>query len=521
MGRPRSEVAAQWCRIAGELTEDFPISILNSNRLELVLNKIGKATCASIDIKRKREGRNDVRWLHVISRTARGGGHTALCRRWIQADKSNDQHHLALTFQESTDIDPELVDEVKTRGGAINYVSQKYSLLERAIQLNKIAAEFDVVVLHIHMWDPVPSIAFAQPGGPPVLMMNHADHVYWTGSSVADVVLNIRPSGEALCLPYRGCHKTFRLPVPLPLPTTSEGERDELRKSLRLTLGIPSDAIVYLTIGSAYKYAPIQELNFLETTETLLERVSNSYLIAVGPNIDDPMWQALAERTGGRVKAFGFQPELTSFLAAADVYLEGFPFGSLTALLEAALFGLPPVLAPAACPLPYRSDDFGLVKVTAPENVAAYIFKAILLASDQTERQRLGQQVRFSTQLHHCGEAWEKYVVLLRQMVLNEVQHLPDGNAAAEPLPDHLISYWNHFCAKRTRDNPVSFAMRRCMRYGLRPWIDIKVLVGLINAKSKHVRSPNILTVAFGGTFLSLLPKSLSRRIYLGKQQKN
>ena len=81
-------------------------------------------------------------------------------------------------------------------------------------------------------------------------------------------------------------------------------------------------------------------------------------------------------------------------MSAATVYLEGFPFGSLTAMLEAALAAVPPVMAPALCPLPYRSDDFALHDEPVPEDVDAYVARALALASRQITNPASGGAVR-------------------------------------------------------------------------------------------------------------------------------
>lgn len=57
-------------------------------------------------------------------------------------------------------------------------VSGKY--MERAARLKKLAYEWaDIVVLHMHMMDPIPVIGFGIDGGPPIIYMNHGDHCFW------------------------------------------------------------------------------------------------------------------------------------------------------------------------------------------------------------------------------------------------------------------------------------------------------------------------------------------------------
>ena len=48
-------------------------------------------------------------------------------------------------------------------------------------------------------------LAFADESGlPPVLFLNHADHLFWLGTSVADLVLNLRDAATDISIARRG-----------------------------------------------------------------------------------------------------------------------------------------------------------------------------------------------------------------------------------------------------------------------------------------------------------------------------
>ena len=70
----------------------------------------------------------------------------------------------------------------------------------------------------------------------------------------------------------------------------------------------------------------------------MFERRTDALLLAAGPS-PDADWMPAGERTGGRIRALGRLPEVTLLHEAADVYVDSFPFSSLTSLLKQAATG--------------------------------------------------------------------------------------------------------------------------------------------------------------------------------------
>src|SRR5205814_8905774 len=152
----------------------------------------------------------------------------------------------------------------------------------------------------------------------------------------SDIVVDIRDSGLSLSTSFRGVRSSAVLPVPL------EDRGLSLRSVAAARVGDPTAlarGLVLLTIGSPHKYHPSRQLDFEKTVVRIVDALGDCTLIAVGPSPDDPLWQQLAARTKGRVVAVGLDPDLAPWHGAADLYIEGFPIGSYTALLEVALAG--------------------------------------------------------------------------------------------------------------------------------------------------------------------------------------
>ena len=194
MGKGQHEPASRWLIVAARFADSFGCGAFVSPRMESLAHTL--AMQLPIPAHRRPERRLRRRWLHVLSRVYSTGGHTTMLRRWIEADDSGDEHHLVLTFTEKLEIQA-VRDCIERTGGKVFTLGNIPSILQKANRLRELAwQESDQVVMHSHMWDVVPTIAFGVVGGPPVLLLNHADHTFWVGASVADLLVNLRLSGQ-------------------------------------------------------------------------------------------------------------------------------------------------------------------------------------------------------------------------------------------------------------------------------------------------------------------------------------
>jgi len=462
------EAAAGWALLSAVIADKMGCGRLMSAELEGLLVKLA----TRIALPKRGTSSAQRRWLHVFSEVFSIGGHSALAARWIALDSGKDRHSLVTTFQEATDVPRAMYEAIMSKGGTIHTLGGVKSLNERARRLREIAwQEADVVVLHIHMWDVVPVIAFGVPGGPPVLLLNHADHTFWVGSTVADSIINLRRSGQDVAEKWRGVDRHAYLPIPLPVPSDHD---PHLGRSIRIELGIPEQAPVFLTVGSYFKYLAIGEINFVDTACRLLKKVPDAYLIAVGPTADHPDWQAARDVTGGRLMAVGPKHDLAGYFAAADVYIEGFPFGSLTALLEAGLAGLSCVRAPIPCPPPFTSDGEALDHLPQPANLDDYIDQAAALATSPISRRSQSKALKEAIERVHLGAGWQSF--------LDEVKaRLPAQHniyqVSAPIFPPLWEQYWLPYLVRRLGGDPLLFFYVKGHRLGLAPRPSMRMLL--------------------------------------------
>ncbi len=457
--------AARWCRFAAE-TAGFGCGFLASPELEFVLLQLAQR----LQVPPRRTSSSSQRhWLHVMSRTDRIGGHNALLKRWISLNPGNDRHSVVV-LEHLDPAETELELLVDSCGGAfVSLIDAASRPLDSAKRLRALAwSNSDVVVLHHHMWDVVPTMAFGVEGGPPVFLMNMADHLFWSGVSIADCILELRLEGIKLSQEHRGTRRSYLLQVPLTDQSKSSSTMSE-KTATRKALGIDEAATVFLTVGRASKFEPREGVDFLATARALLRKVPDSVLIAVGPSPQSAAWEIARKETNGRLVAVGNQTNLQPFHAAADIYLEGFPFGSLTALLEAGLAGLPCVRAPGISPAIFRATGSAIDHLPVPNDQDAYIREAVSLAG-MSQSSRIDLGVRLAAKIdrfHRTG--WIEQLSGIPEIAKHELSRL---KAPLEPLSlsDAKLLRW-------VDGSPLASIFWQARRYGMKPMIDAKLVL--------------------------------------------
>lgn len=422
------EGATIWAQKAADFAFWHHPAVYSSAELETVLLKCARELDARYeinikDIPEKNPAKRSV--LHVLSQGYSIGGHTKLVKQWIQTDTDNTLHSIAVTLNgEST---PEwLIEAARNSGGWYYRLDQdNLNLCQRAKVLRAIAYSWaDVVVVHAHPHDPIPVLSFGIDGGPPIIFMNHADHGFWLGVSVADTVANIRKSGELITLNQRGAKHSEYLPIPLSVP-----QRVIAKEEAKRRLGIDCDKIVLLSVASAYKYSACGQLDFLQSLKNIVLRNPQVIALVIGP-IDEGRWQQLRFATGGRVRALGIQSDVSLYYNCADVYLESFPVGSITAALEAGIHGIPMVGLIDKIPLIIQNDDISIKKAnTHVCNLTAYEEEVEKLILNRDLRELRSSHIEKLILNDHVAE-WKYHVTRL-------MRSLPSSHSINKPITRH------------------------------------------------------------------------------------
>lgn len=507
--------ALRWCSVAAwSASGKGWFGELSSRELEAELLRAAKQL--PLPAGPRRTGSRP-RWLHVLSEAYATLGHTNLCRKWLQYDA--DVVHDVILLDQKGDVPKNLIDTVQGTGGECVVLDSAAAPMQRAADLRRYAWEnASVVVLHTHPDEVLATVAFGVEGGPPVLLLNHADHVFWAGGSVADIVLDIRMSGHLWTKHLRGLDRAMILPIPLLRSDDQEHAdtvRSQQRQTLRSSLGIPTDAVILLTVGSPTKYEAMPGFDFVATAQQIVRACDDAYVVAIGPR-DEGVWKAARKATAGRILALGYQQETTLFCNSADLYIEGFPLGSLTALLEAGEAGLPCVLSPSIPP--FRSDSPSLDACPQPKDVQDYIKTVVSLAKDAKARAEIGGKLQKAIRSKHCGTGWLARLKEIKGQIPASHRIYPDfkpGGAEAR-MRDWFLNFLH---SKETIPTMVTLAERvfaeAWRRTDSRPQLDSRLWTELNQCaleKGQNGDSKNSLAEVRGTISLGCLNRKIQSR---------
>lgn len=407
-------LAATYASMAANWPVSQHCGFFCSGRLEELLLDLGKRAVPASPPYCKPLTRAGLRKnvLHVCTLIGRIGGLTRMLRRWIEQDPEN-CHSIALTRQTWRNIPADLMTAVGATGGHVYQVNASPgALLSWARQLRNISqrANIDLVILHIGNGDIVPLLAFADKNGcPPVVLLDHADHLFWAGAGISDVVISLRESGMRLAQSRRGIepHRNVLLPIPLD-PTDRTLARHEAKKAL----GFPINQVMLLSTARSVKYRSLDSLSYADIHASILEKYKNVNLVVVGSGVRED-WADAAYRAEGRILMLDASDDISLYQQAADIYVDSFPFVSNTSLLEAASFGVPVVTI-------YPYSDAGEILGADMPGLSGCIVRARTfrdysrelgkLIEDDVYRMMIGNRLEKQVRALHTGAGWLRHL---------------------------------------------------------------------------------------------------------------
>ncbi|OAS25397.1 hypothetical protein [Methylobacterium platani] len=428
----RDERASVLAEAAAAFATTNHCGLFSSPELERLITTLGRRLTPRSGAAHTPPRPSPERVLHVLTEAKAVGGSSRMAWRWIAQDRGR-RHSVALTRQDGAPPPAPLVAAVLASGGTVHCLDGA-GLLARARQLAALGREADLAVLHTEQ-DVVPLLAFADPArSPPTLFVDHGDHKFRLGLAASTVVASMRESGQRHARRRRDVDPARNPLLPTLLdPAPTPGRRQEARRAL----GLPAEARILLSIARGLKFGLPGNPDYADRHLPVLEADPAALLVVVGAGAR-PDWQAAAERCGGRIVTLDERPDTGAFYDAADIYVDSFPFVSITSLLEAGSRGLPLVSCFPHAPEAeiFGADMPGLTGClrragTWPE------YQAILagLLADEAERRALGQRTRTSIAAMHTGAGW--MAALDRAYALAAREHGP----FRAPRPDDAPAF--------------------------------------------------------------------------------
>jgi hypothetical protein len=413
--RNHAQEALARAQIAADFAWHSHTGTFTSSTLEDLVREIGQ----DLDISTRE--RSSVRAksvpagvVHVMTSASAIGGHSRAVWRWIDHD-SERAHSVVLTRQAGQAVPAALARAVERAGGVVIQLDRAPGGLSRRAKRLRLACEDAAcIVVHTHPYDVIPGVAFARDALPaPVIFCNHADHVFWLGTGAGTLVASIRDVGRDLALSRRGIPE--QRSALLPIPLADRPARRMSKREARLRLGVADEALVLLSAASEYKYASGKRPHLTELVEPLLRNHANAVFLAAGPS-DRGAWARARRRTSGQVRPVGPQTSMAIFYDAADVYLDSWPFSSLTSMLEAAAHGVPVLAFDAGArdhPV-FGPDDPAVNRYALlAEDDRAYQSLLERVFIDSEFRSDRGDMARRVVTAVHSGANWRRSLVQL------------------------------------------------------------------------------------------------------------
>lgn len=381
-------------------------------------------------------------FLHVMTQSYTTGGHTRVVERWVDRSPIEQKHSIVLLYQGGEPIPTKLGNVVHEHKGEL-YVFDENTLEDRAIKLRELAMQYEYIILHIHMYDPTAIVAFGiDDFTRPVIFFNHADHSYWCGASIIDMLADLRDNDIAQ--KKRGIENVFTLRIPFeanPIILAYPKSKEQSR----LDLGLPLDKKIILTVGGAHKYRPFAGCEFCELVSKAISSLEDVVCYGIGPTQDIGGWS----KYGGRFKALGsidYGQKYFDYLNACDVYINSIPIGGGAAMLDALQFRRP-ILSYALF-----NDKLGdIVKgIETTYDVQQFIHQLRLILSSETHAKDLANN-QYNNVIKYHGDSWRSNLEQMLKLVPKQ-HYVQNKKKKLDTTVDDLsimISLWNNSLSNR------------------------------------------------------------------------
>jgi hypothetical protein len=318
--------ALEMARIYGSLLwfADFGIydaPVIESNLIERCANYFkGIGGCSN---------QSDQPFVHVVTEPLMTGGHTRLMEKLAVMHDS--QVDLVISRRA-----PERVEQHLSQFFKRIISDSSGTPIDAVINLVKILSSYKKIILHIHPDDIISVVACGvvkRLSDNQVYFVNHADHVFSYGTTVADYYFELSSYGRRLDEKKSIYGKKSFLGIPVKI---NKGEMGGDFSPDR------QQSLLFISAGSDIKYKPNKKYSIFKLVACILDSYPESRFIVIGSNIKKSFWWwPLKIRFGKRldVRAHLEYEEYKKVVQVADYYVDSHPIPGGTAFAEQFLSG--------------------------------------------------------------------------------------------------------------------------------------------------------------------------------------
>jgi GT2 family glycosyltransferase/glycosyltransferase involved in cell wall biosynthesis len=414
--------------------------------LDDLLTRIGGQILADVDLEPPSVLSDPFRadLLHLVSYTGFVGGHTELLRQWLRTIRGMKLKQALFSTELIATVEFERWGELIELADKPYFSNSALTLTQRMLQLARFirAVQPRILSLFIHPHDVVTlavlgAIRKKDPKRYRTVLINHADHAFWLGSSMVDHVIEFRSVGEIYTRRYRGIKSTTVIPLTCPLPTNNQC-RSEDRAQLRQELRIPGDASLSISIASLYKILGARWDYFDAIVGLLRSHPTHHHLLILGQGEDLFRKRAHDAGLADRFHVWGKRPNLVPYYRGADFLIETFPLMGGNVRQEAMVLGCPIIVVNP----PGFEQNTRFLGLPEGYPVVSHQVELEALAGafirQPTDRDRLGQGLAdFAAK----NFSYEKVASQVRQFITD---FLADQRPAKSPFVDSGYAFPFH-----------------------------------------------------------------------------
>jgi hypothetical protein len=269
--------------------------------------------------------------LHYATKVYSYGGHTRVLSDWINNDDNNTSK---LFVYELDGYIPQSIRELNCE-----LISNEASeLIEAVRSFLKVVYELKpkCVVLHNHPNDVLPILANAYLCNVPVVFFNHADFVFSSGVSRADIGVSFCRNSLLINEKYRFNRNTVNKYLPLYIREFNHDSKT----------GIKSGVVISI-MSSAYKTQPYKEWSIYKVIEVLQSSKKVDKIELIG-FVEEDIKDFTTIEFNDKVKFHGILENPSKILRSSDIFIESIPIGTGLSTLEAIAQGCYPIFNPTS-----------------------------------------------------------------------------------------------------------------------------------------------------------------------------